>query len=99
MDAGGGVRGDSVLWLRINFCQWWVPCQLDILKAALFQNRAPYSGWITQNSRRDIRKHVDEIYMTLRKPSARLLWQCLRVAAAVRPLRVEELAEILSMDF
>ncbi|KAN0118758.1 hypothetical protein V8E52_004869 [Russula decolorans] len=67
------------------------------LKGRSPTNRAPYSGrnrWITQT--------LDETYesmlmkinmMMLRKPAVRLL-RCL--VAAVRPLRVEEIAEILS---
>ena len=73
-----------------------VSCQLDILKAALPQTVLHILDGLPKNLNETYESMLMKINMTLRKPAARLL-RCL--VAAVRPLHVEELAEILSMDF
>jgi hypothetical protein len=74
----------------------WVFCQLDVLRHCL-----PPSVRRTLN---ELPESLDETYervlKEIKKPNrelARRLLQCLVVA--VRPLRVEELAEVLAVDF
>ena len=74
----------------------WVFCQLEVLQTCLPQN--------VKKVLRELPKSLDETYervlagigMANRHQAHRLL-QCLTVAT--RPLRVEELAEILALDF
>jgi ankyrin repeat protein len=73
-----------------------VSCQLDILKVALPQTVRLILDGLPKTLDETYESMLMKINMTLRKPAARLL-RCL--VAVVRPLRVEELAEILSMDF
>jgi hypothetical protein len=81
-----------LLWNRFR----WVFCQLDILRHCL-----PSSVRRTLN---ELPESLDETYerilKEIKKPHrdhARRLLQCLVVA--IRPLRVEELAEVLAIDF
>ena len=74
----------------------WVFCQLDVLRHCL-----PPSVRRTLN---ELPESLDETYervlKEIKKPNreqARRLLQCLVVA--IRPLRVEELAEVLAIDF
>ena len=71
-------------------------CQLDILKTALPQAVRLILDGLPKTLDESYESMLMKINMTLRKPAIRL-FRCL--VAAVRPLRVEELAEILSMDF
>jgi hypothetical protein len=82
------------------FLQWnrfrWVFCQLDILRHCL-----PSSVRRTLN---ELPESLDETYerilKEIKKPHrdhARHLLQCLVVA--IRPLQVEELAELIAFDF
>ncbi len=80
------------LWNRFR----WVFCQLDILRHCL-----PPSVRRTLN---ELPESLDETYervlKEIKKPHqdhARRLLQCLVVA--IRPLRVEELAELIAFDF
>lgn len=74
----------------------WVFCQLEMLQNCLPQN--------VQRVLRELPKSLDETYERVlkgigpanRRQAHRLL-QCLTVAT--RPLRVEELAEVLALDF
>ena len=81
-----------LLWNRFR----WVFCQLDILRHCL-----PPSVRRTLN---ELPESLDETYervlKEIKKPHrdhARRLLQCLVVA--IRPLRVEELAELIAFDF
>jgi hypothetical protein len=81
-----------LLWNRFR----WVFCQLDILRHCL-----PPSVQRTLN---ELPESLDETYerilKEIKKPHrdhARRLLQCLVVA--IRPLRVEELAELIAFDF
>jgi len=75
---------------------WWVFCQLDTLQHCL-----PPS---IRRTLKELPESLDETYervlREIKKPNrdlAHRLLQCLVVA--VRPLRVEELAEVLAVDF
>ena len=70
--------------------------QLDILKPASPQTVPHILGGLPKTLEESYEGMLMKINMTLRKTVFRLL-QCLVVA--VRPLRVEELARIFSMDF
>ena len=74
----------------------WVFCQLEMLQNCLPQN--------VRRVLRELPKSLDETYERVLKGigaanqrQAHRLLQCLTVAA--RPLRVEELAEVLALDF
>jgi ankyrin repeat protein len=73
-----------------------VSCQLDTLKAAHPQTVRLILDGLPKTLDDTYENMLMKINMTLRKPAIRL-FRCL--VAAVRPLRVKELAEILSMDF
>lgn len=70
--------------------------QLDILKAALPQTVRLILDGLPKTLDETYESMLMKINTTLRKPAVRLL-RCL--VAATRPLRVEELAEIFSMNF
>ena len=74
----------------------WVFCQLEMLQNCLPQN--------VQRVLRELPRSLDETYERVLKGigaanqrQAHRLFQCLTVAT--RPLRVEELAEVLALDF
>ena len=74
----------------------WVFCQLDALQHCFPPNLRPYLN--------DLPETLDETYEQIlgdinraQKDNARRLLQCLTVT--VRPLQVEELAELLAFDF
>ena len=74
----------------------WVFCQLDALRHCIPPNLRKYMNELPET--------LDETYERIlrginkaQKEDARRLLQCL--AVAVRPLRVEELAELLAFDF
>jgi hypothetical protein len=74
----------------------WVFCQLEILRHCL--------PWAVRRTLEELPESLDETYARILKEitspnrdyACRLL-QCL--VAAVRPLRMEELAEVLAIDF
>ena len=74
----------------------WVVCQLEVLQYCLPQN--------LPRALRELPKTLDETYERVLmglardgRSQARRLFQCL--AVAIRPLRVEELGELLAFDF
>ncbi|KAH9976776.1 hypothetical protein BGW80DRAFT_1558544, partial [Lactifluus volemus] len=74
----------------------WVACQLEVLRKCLARNVERVLG--------ELPKSLDETYMRLlegideaNRDDVHRLLQCLVVA--IRPLTVEELAEILAIDF
>ena len=74
----------------------WVFCQLEMLRICLPQN--------VRRILKDLPKSLDETYERMLKEIGKVnphqayrLLQCLTVAT--RPLRVEELAEVLALDF
>lgn len=71
-------------------------CQLDVLKAARPQTVRHILNGLPKTLDETYESMLIKINTTLKKPAVRLL-QCL--VAAVRPLRVKELSEILSMNF
>ena len=74
----------------------WVSCQVEILRAALPQTVRHILDGLPKTMDETYERMLMKINMTMRKYVLRLL-QCL--TAAIRPLRVEELAVILAMDF
>src|SRR6266702_2343718 len=81
-----------MLWHRFR----WVFCQLDALRHRFPPNLRRFLNELPET--------LDETYERIlrcinkaQKDDARLLLQCLTVA--VRPLRVDELAELLAFDF
>ena len=74
----------------------WVFCQLETLRQCLPQNIPRILSQLPSSLDETYERILKEIGMVNRHHAYRLL-QCLVVA--VRPLRVEELAEILALDF
>ena len=74
----------------------WVFCQLEMLRNCLPQNVRRVLQRTARILGRDIRAHAERNREGQPDQAYRLL-QCLTVAT--RPLRVEELAEILALDF
>ena len=82
-------------------CKWldrfrWIFCQLEVLRQCL-----PPSVRRTLD---ELPKSLDDTYerilKEIKKPNERLAQRVLQcLVAAVRPLRVEELAEVLAVDF
>ncbi|KAF8492977.1 hypothetical protein F5888DRAFT_857450 [Russula emetica] len=74
----------------------WAVCQLEILRHCL-PSRVRWTLWELPES---LDKTYERILTEIKAPhrdNARRLLQCL--VAAIRPLRVEELAEVLAIDF
>src|SRR6267378_2496529 len=74
----------------------WIYCQLEVLRYCLPRNIRRTLNDLPQTLDETYERVLKEIGMTNRDLAHRLL-QCLVVA--VRPLRIEELAEILALDF
>ena len=74
----------------------WVFCQLDALQRCLPQNLRQYLNELPKTLDETYDRILKGINKAQRDSSYRLL-QCLTVA--VRPLLVEELAELLALDF
>ena len=74
----------------------WVFCQLDALRHCFPQNLRRFLNELPESLDETYERILKSISKT-RKDDARRLLHCL--AAAVRPLRVEELAELLAFDF
>src|SRR5712672_4476703 len=74
----------------------WTFCQLEVLRDCL-----PSSVWrFLEELPESLDKMYERVLREIKKPNrdhARRLLQCLVVA--IRPLRVEELAEVLAIDF
>jgi len=92
------VRG--VLFLRLDKISYfhrfrWAYCQLEELRHALSPSLRKTLERLAQYARRDVRRVLREINEASREHALCLL-QCLAVAH--RPLRVEELAEVLAID-
>ena len=86
--------GPSSLPLHLRFR--WVFCQLETLRHCLPQN-VPRALSELPTSLDETYEHVLKEIVTANQHHAYRLLQCLTVAS--RPLRVEELAEILALDF
>ncbi len=85
---------ETVLMIRHRFR--WVFCQLEVFRHCF----PPSVQRILQELPESLDETYERILREIRKPNrghARRLLQCL--VAAVRPLQVEELAEILAFDF
>ena len=74
----------------------WVFCQLEVLRRSLPRNLRHFLS--------ELPKTLDETYVRMlagiaedKQSQAHRLFQCL--AVAIRPLRVEELGELLALDF
>ncbi|KAH8984860.1 hypothetical protein EDB92DRAFT_2033162 [Lactarius akahatsu] len=74
----------------------WVFCQLDALQHCLPSNLRQFLNELPESLDKTYERILRSINKT-QKDNARRLLQCL--AVAVRPLRVEELAELLAFDF
>src|SRR6266404_4802718 len=74
----------------------WIYCQLEVLRYCLPRNIRRTLNELPQTLDETYERVLKEIGMANRDLAHRLL-QCLVVA--IRPLRVEELAEILALDF
>ena len=74
----------------------WVSCQLDALRQCFPQNLRQFLDELPETLDETYERILKSINRTQRDDARRLL-HCL--AVAVRPLRVEELAEILAFDF
>jgi ankyrin repeat protein len=74
----------------------WVFCQLETLQHCFPQSVRQFLGELPESLDKTYEGILRVIHKAKRAPAFRLL-QCL--AVAVRPLRVEELAEVLAVDF
>ncbi|KAF8463735.1 hypothetical protein DFH94DRAFT_606114, partial [Russula ochroleuca] len=86
----------EMLSKRADRMFWWIFCQLEILRHCL-----PSSVWhFLEELPESLDKTYERVLREIKKPNqdhARHLLQCLIVA--IWPLHVEELAEVLAIDF
>src|SRR5882762_325393 len=88
MDATNGYS----LWHRFR----WIYCQLEVIQHCLPRSLRRTLNELPQSMDETYERVLKEIGTANRDLAHRLL-QCLVVAA--RPLRIEELAEVLALDF